>query len=75
MSGAEIQTRHEHPPGTALMKSWAGVKVSSVGSLAVSEQEPTFRPLTGFSSLFSRRMHRKHHLYLFPLRASDNGSE
>lgn len=30
MRGAEIPTRHEHPSGTALMKCWAGVKVSSV---------------------------------------------
>ncbi len=35
MSGAEIQAWHEHPSGTALMKSWAGVKVSSLGPLAM----------------------------------------
>lgn len=35
MSEAEIQAWHEHPSGIALMKSWAGVKVSSVGPLAM----------------------------------------
>lgn len=35
MSRAEIQAGHQHPSGTALMKSWPGVKVSSVGCLAM----------------------------------------
>lgn len=40
MSGAEIQALHEHPSGIPLMKSWAGVKVSSVGPLATCSYFP-----------------------------------
>lgn len=42
MSGAEIQPLHEHPSGIPLMKSWAGVKASSVGPLAMWQQVPMF---------------------------------
>lgn len=41
MSGSEIQAWHEHPSGTALMKSWSEVKVSSVGPLALWQTVPT----------------------------------